>query len=367
MAKKIVLVGMSGGVDSSAAAALLCDKGYEVCGCTLKMYDNSVLGEGYGEGGCCSLADVDDARSVCRKLGIDHITLNFTDEFGKHVMKPFADSYIKGETPNPCIECNSHLKFDLMLRRAMLLEFDYIATGHYADIALENGRYLLKRPADRRKDQTYVLYTLTQEQLAHTLFPLYGTDKPAIRQYAEERGLINSRKPDSQDICFVPDGDYAAFIKRYTGYEPKSGYFIDNSGNKIGTHSGIINYTIGQRRGLGVTFGKPVFVTAKDPERGTVTLSDEPAASAASVSLSHAVNRLLSLLSISSAKLIFMLPCRPSLQSMIMSPSFHSTIPVSAFINGLVPTARIRMFLCGCVSACSRVMTPERTSSSTNE
>ncbi len=275
MAKKRVLVGMSGGVDSSAAAALLCDKGYEVCGCTLKMYDNSVLGEGYGEGGCCSLADVDDARSVCRKLGIDHITLNFTDEFGKHVMKPFADSYIKGETPNPCIECNSHLKFDLMLRRAMLLEFDYIATGHYADIALENGRYLLKRPADRRKDQTYVLYTLTQEQLAHTLFPLYGTDKPAIRQYAEERGLINSRKPDSQDICFVPDGDYAAFIKRYTGYEPKSGDFIDSSGNKIGTHSGIINYTIGQRRGLGVTFGKPVFVTAKDPERDTVTLSDE--------------------------------------------------------------------------------------------
>ena len=275
MAKKRVLVGMSGGVDSSAAAALLCDKGYEVCGCTLKMYDNSILGEGYGEGGCCSLADVDDARSVCRKLGIDHITLNFTDEFGKHVMKPFADSYIKGETPNPCIECNSHLKFDLMLRRAMLLEFDYIATGHYADIALENGRYLLKRPADRRKDQTYVLYTLTQEQLAHTLFPLYGTDKPAIRQYAEERGLINSRKPDSQDICFVPDGDYAAFIKRYTDYEPKSGDFIDISGNKIGTHSGIINYTIGQRRGLGVTFGKPVFVTAKDPERGTVTLSDE--------------------------------------------------------------------------------------------
>lgn len=275
MAKKRVLVGMSGGVDSSAAAALLCDKGYEVCGCTLKMYDNSVLGEDFGEGCCCSLADADDARSVCRRLGIDHITLNFTDEFGKYVMKPFADSYIKGETPNPCIECNSHLKFDLMLRRAMLLDFDYIATGHYADIVFENGRYLLKRPADRRKDQTYVLYTLTQEQLAHILFPLYGTDKPAIRQYAEERGFINSRKPDSQDICFVPDGDYAAFIKRYTGYEPRSGDFIDNSGNKIGTHSGLINYTIGQRRGLGVTFGKPVFVTAKDPEKGTVTLSDE--------------------------------------------------------------------------------------------
>lgn len=275
MDKKKVLVGMSGGVDSSAAAALLCERGYEVCGCTLKMYDNSVLGEEYGEGGCCSLADVDDAKSVCRKLGIDHITLNFTDEFGKHVMKPFADSYIRGETPNPCIECNRHLKFDLMLRRAELLGFDYIATGHYADIAFENGRYLLKRPADRRKDQTYVLYTLTQEQLAHTLFPLYGMDKPAIRSYAEERGLINSRKPDSQDICFVPDGDYAAFIKRYTGYVPENGDFIDSSGSRIGVHSGIINYTIGQRRGLGVTFGKPVFVTDKDPEKGTVTLSDE--------------------------------------------------------------------------------------------
>lgn len=275
MDKKKVLVGMSGGVDSSAAAALLCERGYEVCGCTLKMYDNSVLGEGYGDGGCCSLADVDDAKSVCRRLGIDHITLNFSEDFGRLVMKPFADSYINGETPNPCIECNRHMKFDLMLRRAELLGFDYIATGHYADMAYENGRYLLKRPADRRKDQTYVLYTLTQEQLAHTLFPLYGMDKPAIRQYAEERGLINSRKPDSQDICFVPDGDYGAFIERYTGYVPQSGDFIDNEGNKIGVHSGIINYTIGQRRGLGVTFGKPVFVTHKDPVKGTVTLSDE--------------------------------------------------------------------------------------------
>ncbi|MBQ5333765.1 MAG: tRNA 2-thiouridine(34) synthase MnmA [Oscillospiraceae bacterium] len=275
MDKKKVLVGMSGGVDSSAAAAMLSEQGYEVCGCTLRIYDNSVLGEDYLEGGCCSLADVDDAKSVCRKLGIDHIVLNFTEEVGKKVMHPFADSYINGETPNPCIECNKHMKFDLMLRRAELLGFDYIATGHYADISFENGRYLLKRPADRRKDQTYVLYTLTQHQLAHTPFPLYGMDKPAIRAFAEERGLINSRKPDSQDICFVPDGDYAAFIERYTGYVPAEGDFVDKSGEKIGVHSGIINYTIGQRRGLGVTFGKPVFVTEKDPVKGTVTLSDE--------------------------------------------------------------------------------------------
>ncbi|MCI7766754.1 MAG: tRNA 2-thiouridine(34) synthase MnmA [Oscillospiraceae bacterium] len=275
MVKKKVLVGMSGGVDSSAAAALLSEQGYEVCGCTLRMYDNSVLGEDYREGGCCSLADVDDAKSVCRKLGIDHIVLNFTEEFGRKVMGPFADSYISGETPNPCIECNKHMKFDLMLRRAELLGFDYIATGHYANIAFENGRYLLKRPADRRKDQTYVLYTLTQHQLAHTLFPLYGMDKPDIRAFAEERGLINSRKPDSQDICFVPDGDYAAFIERYSGYRPVSGDFVNPAGEKIGVHAGLINYTIGQRRGLGVTFGKPVFVTDKDPGKGTVTLSDE--------------------------------------------------------------------------------------------
>lgn len=274
---KKVLVGMSGGVDSSAAALLLKNQGYEVCGCTLRMYDNSVLGEGYSEGGCCSLADVDDAKSVCRKIGIDHITLNFTDDFGKYVMKPFAESYIRGETPNPCIECNRHMKFDMMLRRAELLGFDYIATGHYADIVYgdRSGRWLLKRPADRRKDQTYVLYSMTQYQLAHTLFPLYGMEKSEIRQLAEENGLVNSHKPDSQDICFVPDGDYISFIERYTGYTPRQGDFIDPQGEKIGTHSGIINYTIGQRRGLGVTFGKPVYVTSKNPENNTVTLSEK--------------------------------------------------------------------------------------------
>lgn len=277
MDKKKVLVGMSGGVDSSAAALILKEQGYEVCGCTLRLYDNSVLGEGYAEGGCCSLSDVDDARSVCRKIGIDHVTLNFTDDFAKYVMKPFADSYINGETPNPCIECNKYMKFGTMLRRAELLGFDYIATGHYADVCYDDnrGRWLLKRSSDPRKDQTYVLYCMTQHQLEHTLFPLYGMEKKDVRRLAEEHGLVNSHKPDSQDICFVPDGDYVSFIERYTGYKPVSGEYVFSDGKRAGEHSGIINYTIGQRKGLGVTFGKPVFVTDKDPLSNTVTLGDE--------------------------------------------------------------------------------------------
>ena len=267
---------MSGGVDSSAAALILKSKGYEVCGCTLRLYDNSVLGEGYAEGGCCSLSDVEDAKSVCRKIGIDHVTLNFTEDFARYVMKPFAQSYINGETPNPCIECNRYMKFGEMLRRAELLGFDYIATGHYADVGYDNdkGRWLLKRSSDPKKDQTYVLYAMTQHQLEHTLFPLYGMEKSEVRRLAEENGLVNSRKPDSQDICFVPDGDYVSFIGRYTGHKPVSGDFIRN-GEKAGEHGGIIRYTIGQRRGLGVTFGEPVFVTDKDPVSNTVSLGEE--------------------------------------------------------------------------------------------
>ena len=274
---KRVLIGMSGGVDSSVAALLLREQGYEVCGCTLKLYDNEMTGVSLPESGCCSVSDILDAASVCRRIGIDHITLNLCEEFEEYVIKPFAESYAKGMTPNPCIECNRHLKFDLMLKKALNLGFDYVATGHYANIKKNEatGRYELFRPSDRKKDQTYVLYRMTQHQLEHTLFPLWSLEKTEIRRIAAEQGFVNSSKPDSQDICFVADGAYGSFLEKYTGREEKKGYYTDKEGNILGEHSGISRYTIGQRRGIGIALGRPVFVTEIDPVKNIVTLGDE--------------------------------------------------------------------------------------------
>lgn len=268
-----VMVGMSGGVDSSVAAKLLLDRGYEVIGATLRLYD----GEPTDSRVCCSLTDAEDARSVAYKLGFEHFVFNFTREFREKVIDNFEDVYLSGGTPNPCIECNRHIKFGKMLLRAKELGCDYIATGHYAENVFDekSGRWLLKRPADRSKDQTYVLYGMTQEQLAHTLFPLFGMEKAEVRRIAEEAGLINSRKPDSQDICFVPDGDYAAFIQRDRGITPQSGDFTDLEGNFMARHAGLLRYTVGQRKGLGVSFGRPVFVIDKNAEKNTVILGDE--------------------------------------------------------------------------------------------
>ncbi len=275
---KKVMVGMSGGVDSSVAALLLREHGYEVMGVTLKLFSDEDIVQAEKEGKtCCALSDVEDARSVAYRLGFEHLVFNFKDNFREYVMTNFAERYLCGRTPNPCIECNRHVKFDKMLRRAMELGYDYIATGHYAvrEYDESTGRYLLKRPADRSKDQTYVLYALTQEQLAHTLFPLGTLEKTQVRAIAEKAGLVNSNKPDSQDICFVPDGKYSEFIRKFTGKTVPEGDFVDTSGKVLGRHKGIINYTVGQRKHLGISLGKPAYVVRKDVAANTVTLGDE--------------------------------------------------------------------------------------------
>lgn len=275
---KKVMVGMSGGVDSSVAAKLLFDEGYDVIGVTLKLFsEEDIVYCDKETRTCCALSDVEDARSVAFKLGFEHLVFNFKDFFKEKVMEPFAESYLAGKTPNPCIECNRHIKFDKMLRRAEELGYEYIATGHYAEVRLDEktGRYLLIRPSDRSKDQTYVLYSLTQHQLKHTLFPLGNLDKAQVRTIAENAGLVNSRKPDSQDICFVPGGDYADYIEKATGALYPAGDFVDTNGTPIGRHKGIIHYTVGQRKGLGMTFNKPMFVIKKKAADNTVVLGDE--------------------------------------------------------------------------------------------
>ncbi len=275
---KKVMVGMSGGVDSSVAAMLLHEQGFRVTGVTLKLFSDDDIVQADKDGKtCCSLSDTDDARRVAYRLGFEHLVFNFKDEFREKVMRKFAESYISGCTPNPCIDCNRYIKFDKMLRRAKELGYDYIATGHYAvnEYDESSGRYLLKRPADRSKDQTYVLYSLTQEQLQHTLFPLGRLEKSQVRELAERAGLVNSDKPDSQDICFVPDKKYAEFIKKFTGSESAPGEFTDITGRTLGMHKGIINYTIGQRKGLGISLGKPAYVLKKDVNKNTVVLGNE--------------------------------------------------------------------------------------------
>lgn len=273
-----ILVGMSGGVDSSVAAKLLLDQGHEVTGVTLKLFsdDDIVLAENASRT-CCALSDVQDAKNVAYKLGIEHFVYNFRDLFVEKVIGHFVEAYLEGQTPNPCIDCNHYIKFDKLIERAMLLGFDYVATGHYALIDRDQvtGRYVLKCGFDRTKDQSYVLYTLTQEQLAHTLFPLGGMDKTAVREIAEKAGLINARKPDSQDICFVPDGNYPAFIDKRVPGRVVPGNFIDIDGKIIGTHKGVAHYTIGQRRGIATSFGKPMYVAAKNAKDNTVTLGED--------------------------------------------------------------------------------------------
>ena len=267
------LIAMSGGVDSSVAALLTLNEGYECIGCTMKLHDDpaETVRESHT---CCTLDDVEDARSIAYKLGMKFYVFNFQDGFREKIIDKFIRCYECGMTPNPCIDCNRYMKFDKLFERARILDCSRIVTGHYARIVRKDGRFALLKAADESKDQSYVLYQLTQELLAHISFPLGNLSKQETRRLAEENGFINSNKPDSQDICFVPDGNYAKVIEKLTGKVYPEGDFVDRDGNVLGRHKGIIRYTIGQRKGLEIALGRPMYVVALDSKNNRVVLGD---------------------------------------------------------------------------------------------
>ena len=270
MSKKAV-VAMSGGVDSSVAAALLVEQGYDVTGIMLKLWRGEAANN---NSGCCNLGAAEDARRVADVLGIPFYVLNFADHFENTVVRNFHDDYSAGRTPNPCVRCNQWVKFGALLERAEVLGADVLATGHYARVRSYEGRYRLLRGCDRNKDQSYVLWMLGQRELERTLFPVGDMEKSETRRIAEELGLRTARKPDSQEICFVRDGDLGAYVTDHIPAASVPGPMLDTSGNLVGEHAGVARYTVGQRKGLGIALGRPVFVTAIDASRNTVTVGD---------------------------------------------------------------------------------------------
>ena len=271
---KKALIAMSGGVDSSIAAYLMQKEGWDCIGCMMHLFSetaDSCSDDASGKT-CCSLDSAEDARSVCRKLGIPFYVFNFQDDFKTQVIDRFVCAYEQGLTPNPCLDCNRYLKFDRLYERAKVLGCDMIVTGHYARIEEQDGKYLLKKALDPKKDQSYVLYQLSQEQLAHTRFPLGSLHKEEARALAAKLRFVNANRPDSQDICFVPNGDYAAVVERYSGKTAVPGHFVDLDGRVLGEHRGIIHYTVGQRKGLNLPSTEPWFVVRIRPETNEVVL-----------------------------------------------------------------------------------------------
>lgn len=285
-----VVVAMSGGVDSSVAAALLQEEGHEVIGITMQVHPaEEPTGVTGRFGGCCGVGAVADAQRVARRLGISHYVANFRDVFAREVITDFCREYSLGRTPNPCIRCNQYVKLGALLHRAFELGAQMVATGHYARIAQENGsgRYLLKKGADRRKDQTYVLYVMTQEQLRHTLLPLGDLTKQEVRRIAHRLDLPVAAKPDSQEVCFIPDDDYAGFVEEYTGAAARPGPVVDRQGNVVGEHRGIAAYTIGQRKRLGISSREPLYVVAIDRHENTITVGGKESVYASELTASE--------------------------------------------------------------------------------
>jgi tRNA-uridine 2-sulfurtransferase len=292
--KKRIVVAMSGGVDSSVTAALLKEQGHEVIGITMQIWDYSSFTDQHGEtfGSCCSLDDVHDARRVAESLEIPFYVVNFEKDFQREVIDRFCDDYFAGRTPNPCVLCNQVLKFELLLRKALELEADFLATGHYARILAQGDGFALHKGLDEHKDQSYFLFTLTRQQMARVLFPLGGMSKDEVRAHATRLNLRTAQKAESQDICFVPDGDYVRFLEEERGAGQLDGEIVHVSGQLLGKHQGTYRYTVGQRRGLGIAWPHPLYVVRIDAERRQVVVGEQEHLSVAEFCL-HGVNWLI--------------------------------------------------------------------------